>query len=83
MPDNNKSFNLLKQIMSVANKRAVNLIRQQYYSNTVYMQISIPIAKQRKKIALAEKRDFFIYLSLLGGFLSLVGYLAIVCHHVH
>ena len=47
------------------------------------MQVSIPVAKQRKKNALAEKQDFFIYLSLLGGFLSLVGYLAIVFHHVH
>jgi hypothetical protein len=47
------------------------------------MQVSIPVAKQRKKIVVAEKQDFFIYLSLLGGFLSVVGYLAIVCHHVH
>ena len=47
------------------------------------MQVSIPVAKQRKRVALGEKQDFFIYLSLLGGFLSLVGYLAIVCHHVH
>jgi hypothetical protein len=49
----------------------------------VNMQISIPVSKQRKKIAPAEKQDFFIYVSLLGGFLSVAGYLAIVCHHVH
>ncbi len=49
----------------------------------VNMQVSIPLSKQRKKNTPAEKLDFFIYVSLLGGFLSLVGYLAIVCHHVH
>jgi hypothetical protein len=47
------------------------------------MQASIPVSKQKKEIALAEKQGFFIYLSLLGGFLTLVGYLAIACHHVH
>jgi hypothetical protein len=46
------------------------------------MQVSIPAYKQRK-FPLAEKKDFFIHLSLLGGFLGLVGYLVIVCHHVH
>ena len=54
-------------------------------SNTIViqdMQVSIPAYKQRK-FPLAEKKDFFIHLSLLGGFLGLVGYLVIVCHHVH
>lgn len=46
------------------------------------MLVSIPVYRQRK-FALAEKKDFFIHLSLLGGFLGLVGYLVIVCHHVH
>jgi hypothetical protein len=46
------------------------------------MQVSISAYKLRK-YSLAEKKDFFIYLSLLGGFLALVGYLAIACHHVH
>jgi hypothetical protein len=46
------------------------------------MQVSIPAYKQRKS-SWAEKKDFFIYLSLLGGFLGLVGYLTSVCHHVH
>ena len=49
----------------------------------VNMQIPISLSKQRKKNTLAEKLDFFNYLSLLGGFLSLVVYLAIVSHHVH
>ncbi|WP_415283736.1 hypothetical protein [Candidatus Nitrososphaera sp. FF02] len=26
---------------------------------------------------------FAVHLSLLGSFVSLVGYLAVVCHHVH
>jgi hypothetical protein len=54
-------------------------------SNTIVigdMQVSIPAYKQRK-FPPAEKKDFFIHLSLLGGFLGLVGYLVIVCHHVH
>jgi hypothetical protein len=46
------------------------------------MQVSIPVYKQIK-FELAEKKDFFIHLSLLGGFLGLVGYLVIVCHHMH
>lgn len=46
------------------------------------MHVSIPAYKERKS-SLAEKKDFFIYLSLLGGFLGLVGYLISVCHHVH
>lgn len=54
-------------------------------SNTIvilHMQVSIPVYKQIK-FALAEKKDFFIHLSLLGCFLGLVGYLVIVCHHMH
>jgi hypothetical protein len=47
------------------------------------MQVSFPVSRQRRKVALAEKQGFFIHLSLLGGFLALLGYLAIVCHHVH
>jgi len=46
------------------------------------MEVSIPLYGQRK-FSLEEKKDFFIHLSLLGAFLSLVGYLAVVCHHVH
>ncbi len=46
------------------------------------MQVSIPAYKQRR-FSLAEKKDFFVHLSLLGGFLGLVTYFAIVCHHVH
>lgn len=46
------------------------------------MQVSIPAYKLRKS-SLAEKKDFFIYVTLLGGFLGLVGYLISVCHHVH
>jgi hypothetical protein len=46
------------------------------------MEVSIPLHRQRK-FSLAEKKDLFIHLSLLGGFLGLVGYLAIVCRHVH
>jgi hypothetical protein len=46
------------------------------------MQVSVPAYRQRK-FSLAEKKDFFIHLSLLGGFLGLVGYLGFVCHHVH
>jgi hypothetical protein len=46
------------------------------------MQVSIPVSKERK-FALAGQPGFFIHLSLLGGFVGLVGYLAIVCHHVH
>ena len=29
------------------------------------------------------RRVFAVYLSLPGSFVSLVGYLAVVCHHVH
>ena len=63
------------------------LARQQILSvsNTIvilHMLVSIPVYKQIK-FALAEKKDFFIHLSLLGGFLGLVGYLVIVCHHMH
>jgi hypothetical protein len=45
------------------------------------MQVSIPVFKQRK-FALARQADIFIHVSLLGGFVGLVGYLAVVCHHV-
>ncbi|HKZ61002.1 MAG TPA: hypothetical protein VJZ68_01115 [Nitrososphaera sp.] len=45
------------------------------------MQVSIPVPKQ--KSALAENPGFFVHVSLLGGFIGLVGYLAAVCHHVH
>jgi hypothetical protein len=47
------------------------------------MQVSIRLQKQRKFSLGEKKMDLFIHLSLLGGFLGLVGYLAIVCHHVH
>jgi hypothetical protein len=46
------------------------------------MEVSIPLYRQRK-FSLAEKKDLFIHLSLLGAFLGLVGYLAVVCQHVH
>jgi hypothetical protein len=46
------------------------------------MEIPIPLYRQRK-FSLAEKKDLFIHISLLGGFLSLIAYLAIVCQHVH
>jgi hypothetical protein len=46
------------------------------------MEIPIPLYRQ-KKFSLAEKQDIFIHISLLGGFLSLIAYLAIVCHHGH
>lgn len=48
----------------------------------VQMVVSIPLYIQ-KKFSLAEKREFFIHVSLLGGFLGLIGYLAVVCHHGH
>ena len=76
-----KKLRLMSRKFCLLNNRAASLIRQQYHSNTG-MQISIPAYKQRKFL-LAEKKDFFIHLSLLGGFLGLVGYLVIVCHHVH
>jgi hypothetical protein len=71
----NQEFCLLflrikQQILSVSN------------TTEYVMQVSIPVFKQRK-FAVAMQPDFFIHLSLLGGFLGLVGYLAIVCHHVH
>jgi hypothetical protein len=63
--------NKQQQILSVSNTIVI-----------LYMQVSIPDYMQRK-FALAEKKDFFIHLSLLGGYLGLVGYLVIVCHHMH
>lgn len=71
----------------MSRKFCLLIIEQQVLSvsNTIVtrdMQVSIPVYKQRK-FSPGEKKDFFIHLSLLGGFLGLVGYLVIVCHHVH
>jgi hypothetical protein len=46
------------------------------------MQVSRTVSKQRKS-AFAGNPGFFIHVSLLGGFVGLVGYLAVVCHHLH
>jgi hypothetical protein len=46
------------------------------------MQVSTPVFKQ-KKLELAMQPNFLIHLSLLGGFVGLVGFIAIMCHHVH
>jgi hypothetical protein len=46
------------------------------------MQVSKAVPKQ-KKSALAGNPGFFIHASLLGGFVGLVGYLGVVCHHLH
>jgi len=46
------------------------------------MQASILSFKQ-KKFVLTKQLDFFLHLSLLGAFIGLLGYLAIVCHHLH
>jgi hypothetical protein len=47
------------------------------------MQVSLPVTKQ-KRSALAENPGLIIHLSLLGGFVALVGYFAVFgCHHIH
>jgi hypothetical protein len=46
------------------------------------MQVSTTVLKQ-KKSAFAGNPVFFIHVSLLGGFIGLVGYLAAVCQHIH
>jgi len=46
------------------------------------MQASTTVSKQ-KKSAFAGKLGFIVHASLLGGFIGLVGYLAVVCLHMH
>ncbi|HXV45990.1 MAG TPA: hypothetical protein VD736_04890 [Nitrososphaera sp.] len=46
------------------------------------MQVSKAVSKQRKS-ALASNPGFITRASLLGGFVGLVGYLAVACHHLH
>ncbi|HEY3094363.1 MAG TPA: hypothetical protein VGJ42_01260 [Nitrososphaera sp.] len=47
------------------------------------MQVSIPVSK-KKRSALAGNPGLLIYASVLGGFVVLVGYLALFgCHHIH
>ncbi|MEM3094584.1 MAG: hypothetical protein QXX64_02985 [Nitrososphaera sp.] len=46
------------------------------------MQVSIPVSKQKRSV-LAGNPAFLIHASLLGGFVALVGYFAVIgCHHV-
>jgi len=45
------------------------------------MQVSK--ADKLKKSAYAWNSVFFIHAALLGGFVGLVGYLAVACHHLH
>ena len=33
--------------------------------------------------SMSNRMSFAVHTSLLGSFVSLVGYLAVVCHHVH
>lgn len=47
------------------------------------MQASASAQKQSKRSAFAGNLGFFVHASLLGGFIGLVGYLTVVCHHVH
>jgi hypothetical protein len=60
-----------QQILSVS----ITIVNHMYVS-------SIPVSKQRK-YAMAGRQDFIIYLSMLGGFIGLIGYVAAVCHHIH
>jgi hypothetical protein len=47
------------------------------------MQVSIPVSKQKRSV-LSGNPEFIVHLSMLGGFVSLVGYLAVFgCHHIH
>ncbi|MEW6604012.1 MAG: hypothetical protein AB1351_04905 [Thermoproteota archaeon] len=46
------------------------------------MQVSTTVQKQ-KRSAFAGNPVFVVHASLLGGFVGLVGYLALVCHHIH
>jgi hypothetical protein len=46
------------------------------------MQVSISVFKE-KKFELPNQLSFIVDISLLGGFIGLVGVLAIICHHVH
>jgi hypothetical protein len=50
------------------------------------MQVSASATASRlkkKSASSAGNPDFIIHISLLGGFIGLVGYLAVVCHHMH
>jgi hypothetical protein len=78
----NKNKTEASRKLCLMNEQTASLIREQCHNNTMKMEVSIPLYK-RRKFSLAYKDEFFIHLSLLGGFLGLIGYLAVVCQHVH
>jgi len=46
------------------------------------MQAYVPVSKQKRSVL--PRPAFIIHLSILGGFVSIVGYLAVFgCHHIH
>ncbi len=47
------------------------------------MQVSTPVSKQKRSV-LAGNPGFLIHASLLGSFVTLIGYFAVFgCHHIH